>query len=295
MNIANLPLDLKAEALLSHYPQASRTVDLRGAHKRNAYKDIASISLEDNGNTHFSIAKSGLYDILPECLFHPVDRFENLPANEYKERFKEEYEQQQLEENNARNFFKPFDRFVIELSSIVAQLKNSLSDDSVIADMIGDNLSVEYSSNRFVSRTRQFLPICRQVRGNRTFLTFLLRKVLFEEGLGLAVKHVKAVLTDDTPQYNYRVETLNTDEEAVFLGNEFEEEVTVFTIPYWKEEECNARFLDFIGEMEVYERFINDYFVGIEQSVRFDITNVCAPVRLSDEFCYNYLDYNTNI
>lgn len=294
-----LPLDLRAEALLMHYPRTGRRIELKGAHKRNAYEDIGSIQTDGNGQTVISLARNGLYDILPESLFHPIDRFDNIPANNYQERFKEECEQQQLEEENARRFFRPFDNFLIELSAFVASIKESGMCGSDLEDIICDGFTEEYKTNRFVGKARKFMPMCRHIRGNHTLLTLMLRNILSDEKICLSERNVVQSLEDRDPRYGYRLaesgEESGEEGGNVYLGNGFDESVTVFYIRYWNDAACREAFPEFLAEMEVFGRFLNDYFVGLEAGLRFDISTYALPVRLSDDVFFNYLDYNTNL
>lgn len=293
MEIKHIPRDLKAEILLSYLPADGRRISVCGPHKRNAYEDILEIDTESEPRAEISIARKGLYDILPECLFHPVDRFSNLPANEYSERFREEYEQQQAEEADARRFFAPYDVFLLELSSLIARIKDNYSDNSVISDIIFKDASAEYASNRFVARTRRFLSQCRIIRGNRPLLTLMLRKILSEEGLRLEKATEACYRTDREPRYKWTLD--ENEEEPVYLGNEFEENITVYNIHYWNDDECKSEFLNFVAEIETFERFINDYFVSVESEVKFILCEERQTVRLSDEMVMNYLGFNTNL
>lgn len=293
--LQNLPLDIKAEAILAYMPKEKRRVEIRGAHKRNAYEDIGEITDNGDGACAISICRNGLYDILPECLFHPIDRFDNIPANEYKERFKEECELQQLEEENARRFFEPFDVFLAELSSLVHNLKNSDGINSALEDIICDAFPPKYRENRFVNKAKKFMPQCKNIRGNKTLMALMLRQIMFDEGMSIEERTVTALFSDASPRYNFRLDDARGKNEETYLGNEYEEDLTVYDIKYWNDEHCDDSFLAFVAEIETFEEFLNDYFVGIEARLRFEISASALPVRLSDEIFFNYLDYNTNI
>lgn len=292
--LPTFPEDIKVEYLLNFFPREQRKVDLLGSHQRNAYEDIMAVYEESDGRLRFSVGRNGIYDILPESLFHPIDRFEGIPANVYKERVRDEIEQQQIEEDNARGFFRPFDRFLLELSGIVSQVKESFSDSNVIADIITDSLSETYLSNRFVIRTKPFLAYCRDIRGDKILIALMLRKVLLEEGIYLNLKLERQEIKDKEPQYKTNLDD-KEEGNRFYLGNEFEEEIEIFNILYWNNKECSDKFMDFIDEIKVYEKFINDFFVGIESKIRFEIRTETLPVRLSDNICHNYLNYNTNL
>lgn len=291
--IRNIPLDLKAEALLDYVPRENRHVELRGSHKRNAYEDIAEIA-DDDGLLTIALSRDGLYDILPESMFHPIDRFDSIPLHEYKERFREECEQQRLEEENARKYFHLFDNFLIELSTAVHNCKTRDRYSAVIKDIICDRMPEIYITNRFVNRALQFMPLCGRIRGNKGLFSMMLRYILCEENLSISEHDVLKSVKDIKPRYMHALEEYG-QETGIFLGDEFEERVIVYDIQLWKEDECDATFLNFISEMKVLEDYLNDFFIGLESRLRFNISTDSAAVRLADNVIYNYLGYNTNI
>lgn len=291
----SIPLDIKAETLLSYLPREKRTIGLKGSHKRNAYEDIADISVDESGTVNIEISRNGIYDILPECLLHPVDRFDNIPANEYKERFKEECEQQQIEEDNARKFFRPFDNVLMELSSVITESKNDEVISHLLENIVCDSLPEIYLDNRFVRKAMGYMPACRNIRGNKSLLSLMIRHILFDEHIRIYDCPQKSLIKDTKPRYNSRIDDDTSADNEFFLGNEFEEDITVYNIHYWNEEECGQDFLTFVNDMKVFEDFLNDYFMGIECSLKFNISTTSLPVRLSDELLFTFLDYNTNI
>lgn len=291
----NIPLDIKAETLLAYLPLDKRTIELKGSHKRNAYEDIAAVSEDESGIINVSIARNGIYDILPESLFHPIDRFDNIPANEYKERFKEECERQQIEEDNARKYFQPIDNILMELSTIISEIKTDVANSQILGNILCDSLSDKYQNNKFVKNAKEYMPICHNIRGNKSLLSLMLRHILSDECIRIFESPKQSLIKDTSPQYGYRLDEEITSENDLFLGNEFEENITTYKIHYWNEESCGQEFLTFIDDMNVFEDFLNEYFIGIESYLKFDITKASLPVRLSDEVFYTYLDYNTNI
>lgn len=290
-----IPDDIRAEVIYNYLGNIKKTISFIGNHKRNAYVDISSISQEDD-TIKIELSKQGLYDILPEALFHPIDRFDNIPSNEYKERFAEEVEQQRIEEANARAFFSLYDQFIFELSSKMSELKQvDYNDGRILSNIICDSLPSKYLSNRFITRTIEFTPLCKSIRGNSAKITLMLRKIMAEEGLKLTQNITSQSYTDVNPKYACHVNTGEDSDTEVYLGNSYEDDVVSYDVHYWNDNYCNESFLRFVEEITVFEDFLNDYFMGIETSIHFNISAQTLPVRLSDEMCYNYLDYNTNI
>ena len=74
-----LPGDINAELLLSYYPKGRCKVCLKGLHKRNTYQDIIEMTPFDDNSFLLTVGRNSLYNALPEYMFHPIDRFDNLP------------------------------------------------------------------------------------------------------------------------------------------------------------------------------------------------------------------------
>ena len=289
-----LPDDINIEDILSYLPKESYRVSVNGLHKRNSYKDIINYEETPDGKTEFHVGRNGLYNSLPEYMFHPINRFDNIPERERKERFAEEYAKQELEKENAHKFFTPIDVLLLDLKTKVKEKINQLSSDNIfIQNIIGDTLTEKEKSNRFIQRTIPFLPNCKRIRGNKTLITFMLRKVLFEEGLSLNKENIVSEIHDKEPQYNSKIEDFQLN--SMYLGNEFSENIMTFTINYWSDEECSEHFNIFLEELETYRLFIKDYFFSIEDELCFHINSDYPTLRLADDIIYNYLNYNTNL
>lgn len=292
--IKYLPNDINIEDILSYLPKGSYRIFINGLHKRNSYKDIISCEETSDGITEFHVGRNGLYNSLPEYMFHPINRFDNIPEREKKERFAEEYAKQELEKENAHKFFSPIDVLLLDLKTKVKDKINQLaSDNIIIQNIIGDTLPEKEKSNRFIKRTIPFLPNCKRIRGNTTLITLMLRKVLFEEGLFLKKENIESEELDNEPQYNYKVTDHQID--SIYLGNQFSENITTYTINYWSDEECSEHFKLFLEELETYRLFIKDYFFSVEDDLCFHLCSDYPTLRVSDDIIYNYLNYNTNL
>ncbi len=289
-----IPEDINIEDILSYLPKETYRISINGLHKRNTYKDIIDYEETSDGKTEFHVGRNSLYNSLPEYMFHPVNRFDNISEQERKERFSEEYAKQEKEKENAYKFFSPVDVLLLDLKAKVKDKINHLaSENIVIQNIIADTLTEKEKSNRFIKRTLPFLPNCKRIRGNRTLITLLLRKVLYEEGLTINKENIQSEIADENPQYNNQVENFQID--SLYLGNEFCENVTTFTIKYWSDEECTENFGLFLEELEEYRLFIKDFFLSIEDEICFHVTADYPALRLSDDIVYNYLNFNANL
>lgn len=287
-----IPYDINVELLLSYFPSGSFKVSLKGVHKRNVYNDIMDVEELSDSMLLMNIGRNSIYNALPEYLFHSIDRFCNLPRLEEKERFAEELEKQEHEKENAYRFFAPIDiQLLLSRVMIREELQPITENNSILHEILGDSLTAKQRGNRFIRQAISFLPFCKKIRGNKTLLTFLLRKVLMEEGLVIVLREQKKEYRDEYPQYN---DCLGEQLDGTYVGNVFDETVTVFDIYYWPEI-VGQNFLQLIEDIEELRLFIQDYFMSLENVIQFDIRHDDPTLRLSDDEIFNYLNFNTNI
>lgn len=291
--IHNLPEDINIETLLSHLPEGSYKVTFNGPHKRNTYNDLIEITENPDKTLTIALGRNSLYNVLPEYMFHPIDRFDNIPKDDDKELFEKEMKAQEEETQAARDFFAPIDLLLLRLRMEVNEKIHAHTDnDKIMVDILGDQLTEEQRQNRFIKHALPFLPSCRNIRGNRTLLTLMLRKIFIEENLRIEVKEKNNEFTDPSPRYD---EHLDCELNALYLGNVFDEPVTTYSVHYWSDDECDEHFLRFLDEVEALRVFIEDYFMALGEMLHFEILTDDTPLRLSDPIKYNYLNYNTNL
>lgn len=288
----NVPQDINAEVFLGFFPQGTFRVKFCGLHKRNAYNDILEIEKEQE-KFLLHLGRNSLYNSLPEFLFHSTDRFDNIPEKEKKQRFSEEYAKQEKEKEQAYKFFSPIDTLLFQLRLEVRERLNKyVESNTVIQDILLDKLTAEQRENRFIKRTTPYISSCKTIRGNRTLITLLLRKVLAEEGLKINVKSKQTEFTDEEPRYG---NSEGCEIGDVYVGNTYSESVITYSISYWSDEDCNEDFLPLVNDLEVFRQFVQDYFISVDSILVFDISKDTSPLRISDTTLYNYLNYNTNI
>ena len=290
---SNLPVDINVELLLPYYPTGKLKVALKGLHKRNTYNDIIEMEEMDDGEMHIKVGRNSLYNALPEYIFHPIDRFDNLPAYEERKHFQDEIDKQEEEMRKAYLFFAPIDVLLLKLRSDVRASLTPLAEENIVLQQIlGDSLTDEQRQNRFIKQLIPMLPCCKYIRGNRTLITLMLRKVFMDEGMAMRPKAVKHEFTDDTPFYENSLDMTLGD---CYVGNTFSETVSSYEVYYWSDDECTGEFLSVIDDIEMLRLFIKDYFLAIEEDLVFDIHHDEPPLRLNDEVFLNYLNFNTNI
>jgi hypothetical protein len=289
---AHIPQGINAEVLWNVYPEDTFYVKFCGLHKRNAYNDILEIEqYQDKLLLHLS--RNSLYNALPEYLFHSIDRFDHIIGRDKKEKFDEEYAKQEQEKEQAYRFFAPIDTQLFHLRLQVREkLCQYAESNIVIQNILLDKLSKEQKGNRFIKRTIPYIPSCKSIRGNRTLITLMLRKVFMDEDIIIRIQTKQKEFTDEHPRYK---DTEGNILGEVYTGNTFSESVISYSISYWSDDECDSNFLSFVDDLEEYRQFVQDYFLSVDSILEFDISKDVPPLRISDTTLYNYLNYNTNI
>lgn len=288
-----LPVDINAELLLAYYPEGACKISFSGLHKRNTYNDIVDIEQLSNEAIHLTLSRNSLYNALPEYMFHPIDRFDNLPKAEEKERFEQELDKQAEEIANAYKFFSPIDILLFRLRAQVREkVEAYVKDNVIIQQIVGDTITQQQYSNRFIQQLLPYLPQSRLIRGNKTLLTLMLRKVFLEEGLHIRLETHSRPQHDENPRY---ADSLDMEVGDGFVGRDYEDTATTYCIQYWNEQESSENLFHFLDEIEEFRQFVQDYFLSIEEELRFDISHDDAPMLLTDTDASHYLNYNINI
>ena len=296
----NIPEDINAELLISYLPQDELKVVFEGTHNRNAYHDIVDLVRDYKDKPALlHLGRASLYDILPENMFHFVDRFDGL--NEKK--FEEAYSEQKKEQENARKFFSPIDLSLLQIRLLVREkIQECFGSDRLLILTIMDKErlnEIEKMQNRFVNKTIPFLPMCKTIRGNKALITLMLRKILMDEQIEIKIREESVEFfenpKDDNHAPRYPGVVGDSTLDSFYLGDSFVDDVLVYEVHYWSDEVCDQHFMEFVNDMEVFRQFVQDYFFAIGTVLRFDINTNADGLYLDDGTRHQYLNYNTNL
>lgn len=289
---AGVPQDINAEVFMELYPEDTFLLKFCGLHKRNVYKDILEIEQSQN-KLLLHLGRNSLYNSLPEYLFHSIDRFDHLSEQDKKQKFAEEYAKQEKEKEQAYRFFAPIDTLLFQLRIQVRESLNKYVESNlVMQNILLDSLTNEQRENRFIKRTIPYITSCKTIRGNRTLITLLLRKVFYDEGIIVCARNKHMEFQDENPRYDC---SEGNSLGSIYAGNKYSEPVMSYTVSYWSDTDCDVDFLSFVDEIEIYRQFVQDYFLSVDSILEFDISKDASPLRISDTTIYNYLNFNTNI
>ncbi len=170
--INKLQLNLKAEVIGSLLSDAgidktSIQCNYTSSFNRPYRNDVhrANYNLE-NKTLDISISRNGLYDMLPEGLFHP-ETIENEKKISVKNLLKS-HKKQKKEESEARLFFKPFENHIFQfLIKIEDKEKNLINNSHEFRSFFMQFWDLEswIRDEQFIFMLHT-LPYCKNIKGN---------------------------------------------------------------------------------------------------------------------------------
>lgn len=307
MSIITRCPDISLEELYSYITAQNRDVrnfacriSFSGDHRRNVCRDISRIEKsekeDDEGNESIQYliesSRRGLYDALPEYMFHDIDTFSGIPDRDRTARFHDECDIIENKVRDARNFMAPVDAALFNIGlNAKTSLSKYASSDIILQNIISGDLEEEYKDNEFVRRLIPFLPYSRFIRGNKVLISILLRKLFREDGIKVEYERRLLEQQDRIPRYDV---CLGGSLNEMFLGEEYQERADVYRIHYWSDEDSTDGFDGFLVKMEQFRNVVQDYFFSVEDIFEFEICDDRIVQMMPDDDGF-YLNYNTNI
>ena len=175
-HFSELPGDYRAEVFASELVSKGVSSDkmyfkLQGIFSRPIAKDISEIKLDisDNGTEQLLIElnREGLYDMLPEGIFHFRN---NKGTTKDKQAILEEIKKAREEEAHARRFFGPMENEFFQLRVLLENKKKSLFQPSSIEDN-REFFETLYGNSSLLNDDQvlallYILPIAHKIRGD---------------------------------------------------------------------------------------------------------------------------------
>lgn len=279
---------IAAEMIEHNIPEEQIMILLLGAMKRSYRKDVDAITEEvsDYNNkeyTQITTHKEGLYDMLPEGLFHsPTFPKSVITQKEIIENIK----RHRLEEQNARRFFLPYEAAINHLRIQVALYESRLdkgAHHTELLDIFKDHWEIfkwldTNQSNIFL----QLLPLIHDVRDD-----YAIAATIFEMILSVPVKissQLQQPLRSASPVFS----TLNdsilgvslTTGNAVYNSGEDELIVTIGPIDNGQ----LKQFMPGAVKNKILE-LLCDYLlpVHLELTTNFELNGIDKATRLVDK------------
>jgi type VI secretion system protein ImpH len=206
--ISQLPFDIKAEVLLAELMEELNADDIevypKSVFSRNVHKDIAKVEEIEYATTKkrrlkLSLNRDGLYDLLPEDLFH--QSIHTQPVWD-KDSMMQDMKVQQERENAARKFFLPYEQefFRLRIRLEMEERKFMFSNSGKVST---DILSKLWNFPEFLNEEQKIklsllMPVMHRLVGNYKICGFIASDITGDE-VGISDGYKMSVGFADDP------------------------------------------------------------------------------------------------
>ncbi|WP_299888161.1 hypothetical protein [uncultured Lacinutrix sp.] len=266
--------NVKAEVIISELQKNSNitnndiVIKNKSSFRRSHRRDILDIGNIEDGLLNLNLSRNGLYDNLPEGLFHSKDTSKGkIGYPELRKRYKKE-------EKEARHFFSPIENEFFNQKLNIENNEQSLLNDflNLDDDFLINFWKVDKSiSKKYLLKLLKLLPYSYKIAGDLELTTLCLENIIN--------KKVKITKTYSPNVINYR----NIIEDNNYLGINFTltNDYDTISQPLYQVEIGPIRedsIEDYIKKDGVL-KFINvfyDYFFPLEADIKttFNVNHV---------------------
>ncbi len=273
--IEQFPLDLCMEVILADLIEGGINVDDLilhpvGLFERSYRKDIREVELHYDQKTgkidyaYLHICREGLYDALPEALFHAPLSQKSFKS---KDEMIAENQVHQREEEESRKFFVPFEHAFYQ-----QRLALELEERKALVDFSGRMFKKFWGitddfDERQVAILLYVLPVAHRIVGNWHLTALCLEAIL---GINVKVQKTESETIKVNDYLLNRLGNLTLGVDAV-LGNEFDDGIGGIEILLGPLD--NAQIKDYLKGGQYFEmlHYLYDYFLPIEVDVKTTI------------------------
>lgn len=270
--------------------------EFNGMHNRTAKGDELTLSVSSTArrtSIKYRLKRDSIYHILPEYLFHPLDRYADTDGD--KEEFLKKRADQQKIEEDAKQYFYPYDRILNDLRvRFQSHLNESVLDnEAFIIDFLteGDGVNKE---NPFIRRFLPFILCLREHRGSAALVNLALKAAL---GSGLAEAHRRpeevAVAIDPASCHI----SLEGSTDTLFCGNHLIDWVEMISLRYQTPISSAADIGRISKDLEEFSLFFKSRFLTDNQEITITFGDYTKVPVLCDNPSEGslFLNYNTQL
>lgn len=267
----------------------------KGVHERTAKGDHVQISATTSAKRNllkYSVKRDSLYHILPEYLFHPLDRYADTEGD--KEAFMQKRNAQQQVERDALEYFHPFDVIYQKLRTKFQHKLNDeiVSHNTFIADFIigGHKVNIQ---NEFIFRCLPCIEWLRANRGNQKMEDVVL-KYAFNDEIVSSHRTLKDVWQTIDSSVHMSLDGTLDD---LFVGNWFCTSVYTIEARFQTAITSESHIQKLISDVAEFEDFFQKWFLPISSRLHIDFGDfkkvpiLCVGTPDNDLF----LNYNTQL
>ena len=265
----------------------------KGVYDRTATGDALQILIKNKvkepSTVTFSLNRDSFYHILPEYLFHPIDRYHGTMGS--PEEFDRRYDEQEEQEKNALTYFKFFDQ---EYQKLRMKLQSWLNEhifkgNQFLSDFITHDVPFN-RNNPFIMAVYPCLPWLRSHRGNRQMM---------ETALSYAFSGCASVDYQRKEELMALDKSIHSSVEGIidylFCGATFRTKVYYWHVCYQTPIGTEAKLAELQKDIKEFSDFFATWFVAIEDHLQIEFSDWQEPPVLTTQQSGIFLNYSTQL
>ena len=289
-------IDRNIEILTEVVAPIVTSFDFNGVHERTAKGDALSVNVTSTAKRNtikYKLKRDSLYHILPEYLFHPLDRYADTDGD--KEIFLEKRAAQKKIEAEAKEYFYPYDKTLNDLRiGFQAHLNDKILDkETFIVDFIMGNEDFN-KENPFIKACLPNVMLLRANRGSSSLLSLALKMTF---GNGLRTFHSRFV------EYPVRIDSdschicLDGTIDDLFCGEIFMDWIEIISIRYQTHISSSEEIRKITTAIEEFCSFFKRWFLNDNQMIEIEFGDYERIPVINDNIAdgFLYLNYNTQL
>ncbi len=298
--LRSISYDFKASVIAGEVTEGGVEIDQIAFKNLSIFRRFVSREVErirwehsgaDSDYLLFEVNKEGLYDMLPEALFHEAKKKEKDQSDEKQIR------EQKVQEKYARDFFSPieneFARRLLLFDIIERELyknSNPAKSRQFFEYFFGNSKNL---SDAQVLTLTYILPLSYKIRSNVDLISITLSRILNAK-VTVTKKHVKAFIAANINSKELGIGTLGVD---TILGDRcvtysFQYEITI-------EDVAAEDYKQFTTNQPHYNviAFVSPYFFPANAEVNLTLypCKEDRKLKLSDSTQHSFLGFNSYI
>lgn len=267
-----------------------------GVHERTAKGDNLLVSASTSTKRHqlkYSLKRDSLYHILPEYLFHPLDRYADTDGD--KEEFVKRRKAQKNIESDALEFFYPFDKgFQLLRTSFQDKLNDEILNNNIfVVDFITEGYDIN-KNNLFIKGAYPCIIWLRNNRGVKKLLEVAV-KYAFNDSLNsynLISDEESSLIDADTCHI-----TLDGEIDNLFCGPRYFYLEESINVEYQTKIVSEDQIQNLKSEIREFEVFFKAWFLTRNQTIKvefgdYDKQPIMNVGTSNDDL---FLGYNTQL
>ncbi len=267
---------------------------LKGCHERTSSGDELLLSFrrkQKYAEIRFQLKRDSLYHILPEYLFHPLDRYAGSEGDQ--EEFEKRYQEQKETEKKALAYFLPYDTVFQQLRIRFQDYLDAhiLTNDRFAADFLTAGYDIP-KDNDYIRRAYPFIPWMRCYRGHLQVLRLILVLALGRQ-TSIDPSEGQVKKTPISPACHT---TLDGSLSDLYCGNDYDEEIYILHITLSRPILSGAQIARETAMVDQFARFFQTWFLAVEQTLHIKFGDWQHPPILASGPRHElFLNYNTQL